>query len=227
MTGYSRSPRLLKGAIVVADVTRPLSSLVIFQYNPDTVRRTIRGRTAEQGGATSEALRLAGPPDESISMQIEVDATDQLEAGDPDAASLGLHPTLARLELLLYPNAALQIANEALARIGIIELIPPEMPLTLLVWGPMRVLPVRLTSFTIAEEAFDTRLNPIRATVDLDLTVLTYQDLGLTSVGGAVHMAHHLAKEAVAAVGGIGDLSAVGSVTAGVSTGGSGGVDVG
>lgn len=227
MTGYSRSPRLLKGALVVADAARPLSSLVIFQYNPDAVRRTVRANTAEPGGAASEALRLAGPPDESITMQIEIDATDQLETGDPDTAALGLHPTLARLELLLYPDAARQIANQALTLAGIIELIPPEAPLTLLVWGPMRVLPVRLTSFTIAEEAFDTHLNPIRATVDLDLTVLTYQELGLTSVGGAVHMAHHLAKEAAAVVGGIKDLSAVGSVTAGASVSGSGGMEVG
>lgn len=201
--------------MVVADATRPLSSLIVFQYNPDAVRRTLRARTAEEGGAASDALRLAGPPEESISMQIEVDATDQLEGGDADALALGLHPTLARLELLLYPNAGLQIANQALALAGMLELIPPEAPLTLLVWGPMRVLPVRLTSFTISEEAFDTRLNPIRATVDLELTVLTYHDLGLASVGGAVHMAHHLAKEVAAAVGGIRDLPAVGSVTAG------------
>lgn len=227
MTGYSRSPRLLKGALVVADVTRPLSSLVVFQYNPDTVRRTIRARVADREGAPSEALRLSGPPDESISLQVEIDATDQLEVGDPDAAAHGIHPTLARLELLLYPNATLQLANRVLTQFGMVEIIPPEMPLTVLVWGPMRVLPVRLTSFSISEEAFDTRLNPIRATVDLDLTVLTYQDLGLTSAGGAIHMAHHLAKEAMATVGGIRDLAAVGSVTAGVSVGGSGGVDSG
>ena len=227
MTGYSRSPRLLKGAFVVADVTRPLSSLIIFQYNPDTVSRTIRARTGENTGATNEALRLAGPPEESISLQIELDATDHLAEGDADAAALGLHPTLARLELLLYPNAALQIANQVLTGFGMVEIIPPEMPLTLLVWGPMRVLPVRLTSFRISEEAFDTRLNPVRATVDVDLTVLTYQDLGLTSVGGSVHMAHHLAKEAVATLGGVKDLAAVGSVTAGVSMPGGGGVDAG
>lgn len=214
---------MLKGALVAADVTRPLSSLVIFQYNPDTVRRTISARTAGDGGDPGEALRLAGPPDESISMQIEVDATDQLAAGEADATALGLHPTLARLELLLYPNAALQIANQALTLAGVIELVPPEAPLTLLVWGPMRVLPVRLNSFTISEEAFDSQLNPIRATVDLDLKVLTYRDLGLTSVGGALHMAHHLAKEAVAVVGGVRDLSAIGSVTAGASVGGAGG----
>jgi hypothetical protein len=222
MTGYSRSPRLLKGALVTADVTRPLSNLVIFQYNPDSVRRTLRAKTAGEGGDPGEALRLAGPPDESISMQIEVDATDQLAAGDADAAALGLHPTLARLELLLYPSAAHQIANHALTLAGVIELVPPEAPLTLLVWGPMRVLPVRLTSFTISEEAFDVHLNPIRASVDLDLGVLTYRDLGLASVGGAVHMSHQLAKEAVAAIGGVRDLSAIGSVTAGAGGAGVG-----
>lgn len=87
----------------------------------------------------------------------------------------------------------------------------------------MRVLPVRPNSFTISEEAFDAQLKPIPATVDLDLKVLTYRYLGLTSVGDALHMAHHVAKEAVAVVGGVRDLSATGSVTAGASVGGAAG----
>ena len=111
---------------------------------------------------------------------------------------MGLYPALAALEMLLYPKSALTVANEVLARLGIIEVIPPEAPLTLLIWGLKRVLPVRLTQLTITEEAFDPTLNPIRAKVSLDLRVLTYQDLGLLSVGGALFMAHQVAKEAMA-----------------------------
>jgi hypothetical protein len=108
--------------------------------------------------------------------------------------------------MLLYPKSALMVANEVLARFGIIEVIPPEAPLTLLIWGLKRVLPVRLTQLTITEEAFDPVLNPIRAKVSLDLRVLTYQDLGLLSVGGALFMAHQVAKEAMATISSLGDI---------------------
>ena len=105
--------------------------------------------------------------------------------------------------MLVYPKAALVIANEVLAALGVIEVIPPQAPLTLFVWGPKRVLPVRLSSLTVTEEAFDQGLNPIRATAKLSLTVLTYQDLGVLSVGGALSLANHVVKEALATVAGV------------------------
>jgi hypothetical protein len=100
--------------------------------------------------------------------------------------------------MLLYPKSALVIANTALAQAGNIEIIPPEAPLTLFVWGPQRVLPVRLTSFSITEEAYDTKLNPIRAKVDLSLYVLSYIDLKLTNPGYMLFLAHQIAKEIMA-----------------------------
>jgi hypothetical protein len=98
----------------------------------------------------------------------------------------------------------------------VIEVVAPEAPLTLLVWGPKRVLPVRMTGFTITEEAFDPNLNPIRAKVSLDLMVLNYHDLGLLSVGGAVFMAHQIAKETMAKRDQPTSLSAVGTTTLGI-----------
>ena len=103
------------------------------------------------------------------------------------------------------------IANEVLARAGVIEVIAPEAPLTLFAWGPKRVLPVRLTEISIAEEAFDPSLNPIRAKVTLALRVLTYQDLGLLSVGGALFLAHQVTKEVLATLGGVGNLGSIGA----------------
>ncbi len=206
MTSFPNSPKLLKGAIVGVDPFNPLASVIVFQYNPETLTRTLTARGAGAQVNRGEALRLAGPPEETIRLEVEIDAADQLETADPIATSMGLYPTLSALEMLLYPKSALVIANEVLARVGIIEVIPAEAPLTLFVWGPKRVLPVRLTSFTITEEAFDPGLNPVRAKVTLELKVLSYHDLGLLSVGGALFMAHQIAKEAMATIGSLGSV---------------------
>ena len=216
MSSFPGSPKLLKGAIVGVSVIDPLSSVVIFQYNPDTLTRTIRVSAAGREGDKSEALRLKGPPDETVRLEVEIDAADQLEQGDRAASELGVYPALSRLELLLYPSSTLVIANEVLTALGVIEVVAPEAPLTLLVWGPKRVLPVRLTGFTITEEAFDPNLNPIRAKVALDLAVLNYHDLGLVSIGGALFMAHQIVKEAMAKQDLPTSLSAAGATTLGI-----------
>jgi hypothetical protein len=197
MSTFPGSPRTLKGALVAGGGGVGAGSAVVFQYNPDTVTRTLTPQTAG-GNNPGEALRLKGPPQEVIKLDGELDAADQLGAGDPLAGRLGLHPALAALELLVYPRAALVVANAALAAAGVIEILPPAAPPTLLVWGTKRVLPVRVTEFSITEEAFDPALNPIRAKVSLGLRVLNYQDLGLLSPGGALFLAHQVAKEAMA-----------------------------
>jgi hypothetical protein len=174
--------------------------------------RTLTAQTSGSSGDKAEALRLKGPPVESIKIDVEIDAFDQLERGDPNATSMGLHPQLAALEMLLYPKSALMIANEVLAAVGVIEIIPPEAPLTLFVWGVKRILPVRLTSFSITEEAFDPDLNPMRAKASLEMRVLNYQDLGLLSVGGALFMAHQVAKEVMATINSTGSAAALASL---------------
>lgn len=196
---FPGSPRLLKGAIIGYDIANPLASVVVFQYNPDTLTRRLEPRTmGGTEGDKAEALRLTGPPKETITVSIEVDAADQLEVADPLAIASGVTPPLAALEMLLYPKSATVIANAILAQIGNIEIIPPEAPMTLFVWGPARVLPVRITSFSITEEAFDTALNPIRAKVDLTMYVLSYSDLKTTHPGYNLFMAHQIAKEVLA-----------------------------
>lgn len=202
MTGRTDAVRTPRGALVGVDPANPLAGLVVFQYNPDEMTRRLVARTAEgddgAGGARSEALRLTGAPIETISLAVEVDATDQLADGDPEAALLGIHPQLAALEMLLYPKSSVVLENLALTAVGTIELVPMEAPLTLLVWGVGRVLPVRLTSFSITEQAYDTQLNPIRARADLELRVLSYSDLSVTSPGHHLFLAHQIAKEAMA-----------------------------
>jgi hypothetical protein len=206
----SLMPRKLRGAVVGLDPFNPAASVIVFQYNPDSLERTLQPQGSEAAdGAKGETLRLAGPPVETIKAAIEIDATDQLAAGDGQVRSMGIHPHLAALEMLLYPKSALVVANTALLALGTIEIVPPSSPLTLFVWGPRRVLPVKLTEFGVTEEAHDTALNPIRAKVSLAMRVLTYADLPLTNPGYALFLAHQIAKETMAVIGSTGALTDV------------------
>jgi hypothetical protein len=198
MTTFPGSPRLLKGAIVGIDIFNPLASVIIFQYNPDTLTRSLEPQIPGDSGEKSEALRLNGAPVGTITLDIEIDATDQLEIAESNTVSMGIYPQLSALEMLLYPKSSWVIANTALLAVGTQEIIPPVATFTLFVWGPQRVLPVRLTSLSITEEAHDPSLNPIRAKVEVSLTVLSYHDLTVTSPGQALFLVHHIAKEIMA-----------------------------
>jgi hypothetical protein len=192
------SPRLLKGALIGVDPFNPLASVIVFQYNPDTLSRRLEARAKGAEGERGEAYRLSGPPKETITLTIEIDASDQLADANPIAVATGVSPTLAALEMLIYPKSALMIANTIIAATGGIEIIPAEGPMVLFVWGPTRVLPVRIGGMTITEEAYDQLLNPIRAKVELTLNVLSTNDLKLLSPGNALFMVHHIAKELMA-----------------------------
>lgn len=210
MTSFTRTPRLMKGAIVGLDPLNPLASVTVFQYNPDTMTRTLNAQTTGgEGSDRAEPMRIKGAAVETIGIEVEVDATDQLERGDGVATSMGVYPQLSALEMLLYPKTALVVANTVLLALGTIEILPPMAPFTLFIWGPKRILPVRITALTITEEAHDPQLNPIRAKVSLQMRVLTYSDLPITHPGYAMFLAHQAVKEAMAVVGSVGSLSAV------------------
>lgn len=210
MASSSRSPRMLRGALVGVDPFSLLFSTSVFQYNPDTLTRTLQSRGGgDGGGANAEVLRLRGAPIETIKLDVEIDATDQLETGDAVTAAMGIHPQLAALETLLYPKSALVIVNTALMLAGSLEIVPPSAPLTLFIWGAKRVLPVRLTDFSVTEEAYDNNLNPLRAKVSMSLRVLTYDDVPLTHPAYALFLAHQVVKEAMAVVASVGNLESV------------------
>lgn len=200
MTSFPNSPRLLKGAIVGIDKNNPAASVIVFQYNPETMTRKVEARAAGGGetGDRSEALRLTSAPKETITISVDIDATDQLERAEPGAVAAGINPTLAALEMLFYPKSSVVLDNIALAAGGMLVITPTEAPLTLFVWGPTRVLPVRITSFSITEQAFDTLLNPIQAKVDLTMQVLSYYDLETKHPGFSLFVAYQIAKETMA-----------------------------
>ncbi|GAB4180439.1 MAG: hypothetical protein Fur006_14560 [Coleofasciculaceae cyanobacterium] len=217
MTSFPGSPRLLKGAIVGLDQANPLASVIVFQYNPATMTRSLSPRSADtyddegkKKNARSEAMRLTGPPKETISLTVEIDATDQLEKANPVAVILGIHPQLAALEMLLYPKLATVRANYVLTKAGTLEIVPMEAPLALFVWGEKRVLPVRLESMEIEEQAFDIQLNPIQAQVKLSLRVLSYSDLKYDSLGSSLFLAHQVQKELLAVTGSVSNVNSIG-----------------
>lgn len=211
MSSFPGSPRLLKGAILAMEQNVPLPSVIIFQYNPDSLTRTLKAQTGSVGGDRSEALRLKGAPEEIIKLDVVIDATDQLETGDSVAINMGIYPQLSALEMLIYPKSATIIENNALLEAGTIEIVAPLAPFTLLVWGPNRVLPVRLSGFTITEEAHDVKLNPIRAKVPLEFRVLSYSDLEKSHPGYHLFLAHQVLKEAMAAIGTVSSLADTGA----------------
>jgi hypothetical protein len=202
MTTFPNSPRLLKGGLVLIDPGSQLPQrIIVLQYNPDTLSRTITPQAISSETADrSNPLRLKGPPKETIKLDAEIDAIDQLEFPDlnPAAVQTGIHRDLAALETIVYPPSDRLIANNTLANLGTLEIAPVEAPLTLFVWSKLRIVPVRLTDLSITEEAFDTALNPIRAKVSIGMRVLNVNDLGFDHRGTAVFMAYLQAKEQLA-----------------------------
>src|SRR6266511_2306745 len=153
---FPGSPRLLKGALVVFEAFRPVpTNIIAFQYNPDQVTRQLQ-QAGGGGGRAPDPCRNSGdtgrvlPPTESFRMAVE---------------------------LLLYPPSTQIILAKVLSKLGSARVSPLTAPLVLLVWGPLRVIPVHVESVSITEEAFDTFLNPIRAKVDLGLRTLTEKEL--------------------------------------------------
>ncbi len=213
MSTFSGSPKVLKGGLVLLDPdSGAVQRIIVLQYNPETVSRTLSPQAATGEGDRSEALRLKGPPVETIKLEAAIDATDHLEfpAQNANAVQLGIQPQLAAIETILYPASSTLQLNHTLASVGTLEITPAIAPLTLLVWGRQRIVPVRITDFSVIEEAFDPALNPILAKVSLSLRVLSINDLDFNSKGGSLYMVYHQARERLAQRNAAGAFTALG-----------------
>jgi hypothetical protein len=151
----------VKGGFVHFDSNAQMGRVVAFQFNPQTLERTTF--FADSNNQQREAIRFS----------LEFDATYALERGDPTTAQLGIHPALAALEMLL------QASSEAVGSASntVTALTTDAKPFTLFVWGSQRVIPIKLMQLDIHETMFDSQLNPLRATVNVLLEVLSDADL--------------------------------------------------
>ncbi|RNI39837.1 hypothetical protein EFY79_00605 [Hanamia caeni] len=199
MPSFPGSPRLIKGGIVLVDAeTATIQKIITLQYNPDTLTRSLQVKgVGESGGNRSEAMRLSGPPVETIKVEVEIDAADQLEVADSTTTQTGIQPQLSILETIVYPSSTQLINNNNSAQSGTLEIIPMETSLSLFIWNKNRIIPMRLTEFSITEEAFDVNLNPIRAKISLGMRVLSVDDLGFNTAG-SLYMNYQQNKEQLA-----------------------------
>ena len=192
--GYSGSPRLLKGALIEfsASLLVPNANLIVFQYNPETLARSLAPwapPTNEDREHPDDKLlnQLKQPydPQETFTLQLELDAANSLEsvATNPGAALYGIADRLSALEMLMYPevrtpgnglnvpvDASLQGGPPLGPNVRIIS--QTRVPVVLFSWGPGRIVPVRVESFSVDEQAFLPTLYPLRAKVSLGLKIL-------------------------------------------------------
>ena len=184
MSGYTNSPKILKGGIVLIDAeSGRVLRIISLQYNPEKMTRTMQVQAAGgDGGNRSEALRFKGPAIETFKLEADIDAADQLEFPEQyrSVVENGIQPQVAMLESLIYPTSGQLLERNAMSQSGMLEIAPMEEPLALFVWGKNRIVPVRVTDFSVTEEAYDPALNPIVAKVSIGLRVLSVDDLGYT-----------------------------------------------
>lgn len=203
--GYSRSPKLLKGAIVQFKEMPivPIPNIIVFQYNPDSLSRSLTPYAppepaAKSGGDTPPGTTPADPaaqpfdPTETFNITLFLDATDALETPEshPVAFVTGVADRIAALEMLLYPTGDSLLGG----LVGSISVsiggagggisaslkktaAAPEVPVTLFIWGPGRIVPVRLTSFSVEEQQWNQLLYPTRAKVTVGMKVITKEAL--------------------------------------------------
>jgi hypothetical protein len=206
----STRPATAHGALLV--YRSPRGSLrdpdygIEFQYNPEQLRRSFDQRTPPSDGArpaanrTEGVLTAIGPPVETVSLTIVLDAADQLE--DPrrreNVGANGLKAPLAVLELLLYPSSTAIDDVVEQAEHGRVQIAPADTPLVLASFGPGRVAPVKIAGYSVTEELFDPQLNPIHAKVELSLKVLTYMEFPDGSPGRESFITHQKSLESLA-----------------------------
>ena len=176
------SPRVVKGAFVqiIRDIVGVIPNVVPFQYNPEKLSRSLTPWNpfeVDQANRGSRAPTVQPyTPKEAFNLVLDLDATDELEAGNPFAGRVGISDRLAALKKLTQPSRGLfgdlVASAQALAGSGS-NVERPTVPILLFVWGPGRVLPVRITSFAVEETLFSPLLFPTQARVTLGLEVLT------------------------------------------------------
>ncbi len=198
-TGYSRSPKLLKGALIEFSerFIGPVPNVIVFQYNPETMTRALEVWSQGGGGestTSNETSHTAQPfdPPETFTLTLELDATDALEnpAAHPVAFISGVADRIAAMEMLLYPQGDSLLgglmgsisSSLGLGGSGAAQPVPRgTVPVVLFVWGPGRIIPVRITTFSVEEQAYSPLLYPIQAKVSLGLKILTPRDFPETN----------------------------------------------
>lgn len=191
-----------RGTLVVAGAGGSPAQTIVFQYNPGNLRRTLVPQLL--GGdnpSRSQPLLYTAPPTETIELQLEIDALDQDTKSGVGSSGLGILPQLCALEIVLYPPTSKQVALATAMSAGTLEVGVVAAPQLLLNWGSNRSAPVQITELSVTEDAFDPSLNPVRATVQLKLRVLSTADVDPGDPNYSSYLAYQGTKETFARQG--------------------------
>lgn len=207
--------KMLRGALIEygPDFLGPIPNVVIFQFNPETLTRTIQVPPRNAGATTRETGQAGEAPVEKVTVNAVFSAADALNGNNPLARAFGVGPQIAALEKMVYPagklsgllGAALDAIGDAIFgggdSSGPTQPIPREkQPRILFIWGLTRVLPVTIESMTITEQQYDFLLNPIEAQVSIGLAVTPPSQCSDDVVGKGALEYSNLAKDAQAIV---------------------------
>lgn len=207
---------LIRGALIEysSDFLGPLPNVVIFQFNPDSLSRTIQIPARPERSHQPERDQTGDSPSENISLTAHFSAADQLEVGNPLAEAFGIGPQLAALEQMVYPSGAIGgLIGKALDAVGDALGLggsdPPTQPIPrvalpkiLFIWGVDRILPVTISSMSITEQQYNSVLKPIQAEVSLGLSIPTLETFRVNGddIGRGALEYSTLVKEAQAIV---------------------------
>lgn len=193
--------KFIRGALIefMPTFLIPLPNVIVFQFNPETIRHSWTPATAAPaaglavGTAGSNPLAVKGMPGEAFSFTLAMDANDQIAEGNPIAIASGIYSRLAALEMLMYPTGAGSLGGASAALVGTVSsaaggsssvqtTVPAsQVPTVLFIWGPGRIVPVRVNGLSITEKLYDPLLNPTYAEAQLDLKVLTPDELAVVT----------------------------------------------
>lgn len=203
-------PPTLRGALLSFQDEVHVPAIVAFQFNPAAITRTLESARSE-GGSRSEAISLLGPARQTMDLELEMDAKTS-SAKDFGIGIDGILPVLTTLESMIEPCLVSARKRHKQLEAGELEISPPVRALTVLVWGPKRILPVRINQISIQEDSYDPFLVPIRATATVRLEVLSYDDLPIGSPGYYIYMAALAMRETYAALGSVASIAVYGSL---------------
>jgi hypothetical protein len=204
---------LLRGALIEygTDLIGPIPNVVIFQFNPESLTRSLQIPQRPTGATQRETTQAGERTFERISFKAHFSAANMLDEDKALAKMFGIGPQLSALEKMVLPSskiagligAALDAVGDALGLGGgddaPAQPIPREKyPRILFIWGLTRVLPVTIDSMTIAELEYDALLNPLRAEVDLQLSVIAIDECSGDVLGKGALEYTTIAKEAQA-----------------------------
>lgn len=204
---------LMRGALIEygSDFMGPIPNVVIFQFNPETLTRTVQIPPRPSSATARETTQAGEPAIEKISLKASFSAADEFGDNKALARLFGVGTRLAALEKMVHPSndllaaigAAIGAAADALG-IGGGDSAPRQPiprqknPKILFIWGPYRILPVVLDSMTITEQEYDFVLNPIRAEVSLSMSVNAIDKCSEDAVAKGALTYSNMAKDAQA-----------------------------